>query len=840
MKLASVQTQIYFTWLNAWRMLWRDWRAGELNILALGLLIAVTSITAVGFFIDRVERGMKLQAAELIGADLVIASSRDDMQLYAETAAKNGFSTANTTSFRSVVLGEERPQLVEVKAVTDNYPLRGTLRIADAAFETDRTTSAIPASGELWVETRLLQLLNIEIGSALQLGKKQFVVSQVLSYEPDRGGDFFSVAPRVLMNANDLAATQLIQQGALVNYRLLIGGTRKAIEDYREQLEADLQSGQQLLSVEDGRPELQRALASAQRFLTLAAIISVLLAGVAIATVAYRFSRRHLDTSAMLRCLGASQGTIIRLFSLEMMLLALIVSSAGCVLGFLTQIGIAQILDQLLLVNLPASSFKPLLLGYATGIIMLVGFALPPLLALKSVPPLRVLRRDATIKQSRRWTLYLTVFISIGLILQWQMNDAKLVAFIMAGMVLTLMVLAASALGLVHLLSHLRHGVDVAWRFGLANIARRRGNSVVQIVAFGLGIMILLLLSTVRTDLLRDWQRSLPPDAPNHFIINIQSDQVSAITEYFNEQDISHVQLYPMVRARLVAINDVTASADNYESERARHMVTREFNLSWAEQPQLDNTIVAGQWWQASDHGTPLLSLEEKLAQTLQISIGDKISFDINGTHTDFEVSNLRSVDWDTFNINFFTVVPPGVLENVPASWVTSIYLDETQKRSLMQLVKTFPNLTVVDVEIIMQRVRDIMDRVILAVEFIFIFTLLAGLAVLYAAIQSNQDERRYENAVLRTLGARKSVLLRGLVTEFITLGALSGFLGGIAASATAFVLAEYIFEFDYQFDFNIAVFGIIAGVSIVGVSGVLGTYNVLTHPPVRALRQEG
>jgi putative ABC transport system permease protein len=269
-------------------------------------------------------------------------------------------------------------------------------------------------------------------------------------------------------------------------------------------------------------------------------------------------------------------------------------------------------------------------------------------------------------------------------------------------------------------------------------------------------------------------------------------------------------------------------------------MVTREFNLSWAEQPQLDNTIVAGQWWQASDHGTPLLSLEEKLAQTLGISIGDKISFDINGTYTDFEVSNLRSVDWDTFNINFFTVVPPGVLDNVPASWVTSIYLDENQKRSLMQLVKTFPNLTVVDVEIIMQRVRDIMDRVILAVEFIFIFTLMAGLAVLYAAIQSNQDERRYENAVLRTLGARKSVLLRGLVTEFITLGALSGLLGGIAASATAYMLAEYIFEFDYRFDLTIAVFGIIAGVTIVGVSGVLGTYNILTHPPVRSLRQEG
>ena len=840
MQTSTVQTQFYFLWQNAWRMLSRDWRAGELNILALGLLIAVTSITAVGFFIDRVERGMKLQAAELIGADLVVASSRDDMQLYADEAGKQGFELAQTTSFRSVVLGAERPQLVEVKAVTENYPLRGSLRIADAAFATDRSTAEIPVNGELWVEARLLQLLNIEIGSPLKLGSKQFVVRQVLSYEPDRGGDFFSVAPRVLMNSNDLAATRLIQQGALVNYRLLIGGERNAIENYRAQLEPGLQAGQQLLSVEDGRPELQRALTSAQRFLTLAAIISVLLAGVAIATVAYRFSRRHLDTSAMLRCLGATQATIIRLFTIEMLLLSIIVSSAGCLLGFLTQLGIARILDQLLLVSLPAASLRPLLLGYATGIIMLVGFALPPLLALKSVPPLRVLRRDVTLKQDRRWFLYLSVFISIGLILQWQMQDAKLVTLIMAGMMLSLMLLAASAFGLTLVLSRLRHGVDMAWRFGLANIARRRASSVVQMVAFGLGIMILLLLSTVRTDLLSDWQRSLPADAPNHFIINIQTDQVDAVTQYFRDHGINQVQLYPMVRARLVAINGVTASADNYEVERARHMVTREFNLSWAEQPQLDNRIVAGEWWQPGDHGNPLLSLEVKLAQTLQINMGDTVSFDINGVDTDFVVSNLRSVDWDTFNINFFTVVPPGVLENMPASWVTSIYLDENQKRSLMQLVKTFPNMTVVDVDIIMQRVRSIMDRVILAVEFIFMFTLLAGLAVLYAAIQSNQDERRYENAVLRTLGARKSVLLRGLITEFITLGALSGLLGGIAASGTALVLAQYVFEFDYQFDIRVAFIGIIAGATIVGISGVLGTYHVLTHPPVRSLRQQG
>jgi putative ABC transport system permease protein len=378
----------------------------------------------------------------------------------------------------------------------------------------------------------------------------------------------------------------------------------------------------------------------------------------------------------------------------------------------------------------------------------------------------------------------------------------------------------------------------VAWRFGLANIARRPGSSVIQIVAFGLGIMVLLLLSTVRNDLLNDWRRSLPPDAPNHFLINVQPDQVTEIQQFFDQQGVHKPQLYPMVRARLMRINDHTVSTDNYESDRAKHMVTREFNLSWAAKPQADNTIVAGKWWRDSDFGKGLLSLEAKLADTLRIKLNDTVSFDINGTLRQFKISNLRTVDWDTFNINFFTVVPPGVLEKDPASWVTSLYLNAEQKRQLSDLVKRFPNVTVIDVAAIMDRVRNIMDRVVLAVEFIFLFTILAGLAVLYAAIQANQDERRFENAVLRTLGARKPVLLRGLIAEFITLGALAGLLAGLAATALAWVLAAQVFHFPYQFNPMIGLVGIGMGIAVVGIAGVLGTRTVLTQPPVVSLRQ--
>jgi putative ABC transport system permease protein len=623
-----------------------------------------------------------------------------------------------------------------------------------------------------------------------------------------------------------------------VTHRLLLGGKRDAINDYRRYVKQQLQPGERLLSVKEGRPELRAALDRAQHFLGLAALISVLLAGVAVATAARRFAKRHLDTSAMMRCLGATQRNIIRMFSLEMLWLAFIASSIGCALGLLTQMGITRILDELLLVTLPAPSWRPLVLGYATGVILLLGFALPPLLALKNVPPLRVLRRDVTGAPIHAGLVYLGVLLSMGVLLYWQIGEMQLVAYVMVGMLVTLLILALAAYGLIKLMNRLRQRVGVAWRFGLANIARRPGSSVIQIVAFGLGIMVILLLSTVRNDLLNSWQTSLPPEAPNHFLINVQPDQVEEIQAIFDQQGIAKPQMYPMVRARLMRINDRIVSTNDYQSDRAKHMVTREFNLSWAAKPQVDNTIVAGKWWQETDHGKSLLSLEAKLANTLGIKLHDTVSFDINGTLRQFTISNLREVDWDTFNINFFTVVPPGVLEKDPASWVTSLYLNPEQKRQLNQLVKRFPNVTVIDVAVIMDKVRSIMDRVVLAVEFIFLFTLMAGLAVLYAAIQANQDERRFESAVLRTLGARKPVLLRGLIAEFITLGALAGLLAGLAATALAWVLAVQVFHFPYQFNPIIGLVGISVGIVIVGVAGVIGTRTILIQPPVVSLRR--
>ncbi len=827
-----------FLWINSWRMLWRDWRANELGILTLGLVIAVTSITAVGFFTDRIERGLQEQSAELLGGDLVIKSRNAAVLRYVDAVKESPLDVATTTQFRSVVLGEAQPHLVEVKAVSKNYPLRGTLRISETPFAGDTPTRAIPAPGDIWVDARLLYLLNSEVGQTVSLGEKRFTLRKILRYEPDRAGDLFSMAPRVLMNRDDLAATGLLGQGSRVTYRVLIAGAAESVEAYRSTLKGTLQPGEQIQSVEEGRPELGTALERARQFLGLAALISVLLAGVAIATVAYRFTRRHLDTSAMLRCLGTTQTVIIRLFTLEMLWLALLASTLGCLLGLLTQQVIAQLLDQLLLVRLPAPSARPLLLGYATGIVLLLGFAMPPLLALRRVPPLRVLRKDIATPPVSNGLLYLAVLLCMALLLYWQIGNVRLVSLVLAGMLGTLALLAVVAYGMIRLLNRLRTRVGMAWRFGLSNLSRRPVTSMIQVVAFGLGLMVLLLLSTVRSDLLANWQNSLPPDAPNHFVINVQPDQVDGIRQFFSQLGVENSRLYPMVRARLDEINGEPARADDYEDDRARRMITREFNLSWAEVMQQDNTLIEGTWWTQEDHGKPLLSLEAGLAETLGLAVGDVVSFNINGTVTDFTVRNLRSVEWDSFNINFFTVVPPGVLEQWPANWLTSVYLESEQRRHLAELVRTYPNVTLIDVETLMQRVRQIMDRVSLAVEFIFLFTILAGLAVLYAAIQANQDERRFENAVLRTLGAKKQTLLLGLVAEFVLLGALAGLLAGLSATSLAWLLAERVFEFDYQFDPGVILLGLVSGIVIVTVAGVLGTRRVLTHPPMETLRE--
>ena len=820
------------------RFIRREWHSGELTTAALALVIAVASVSAVGFFTDRVRGAMSQQASELLAADLLVVSSQPIPAAWTKQAANNGLNTALVTQFPSVVLAGSKTLLAEVKAVTPSYPLRGEVRVAPKPYAPDAPTDLIPASGEAWLDARLMAQLGIVPGTAISVGAKTLRATQVIAYEPDRGGDMFSIAPRLLMNATDLPATRLIQVGSRISYRLLLAGSTDQINAFRSWLKPRLPISAQLQGVRDSRPEMRVALDRAEQFLSLAALVSVVLAGVAVAISGRRYAMRHLDTSAILRCFGASQRTIVGLYAAQLVLLAVVGSLVGVLVGFLAQWGLSSILVGLFADQLPPPTAMPVLTGLATGLIVLLGFALPPILHLKDVPPARVLRRDVGNLPATSKTIYITAVVAMFGLMLWQTKDPTLTLYVSGGSLATLLALGLVAWLLTLGVGRLRTRVGVAWRFGIANISRRARSSIVQLIAFGLGIMVMLLLAIVRNDLINQWQDSLPANAPNYFLINVQAPQVDKLSRFFKDNGVPAPSLYPMTRARLTGINNKPIDPESYDDERARRLVTREQNLSSAALPQADNRLLAGRWWNANEFGQPLMSLEEGLANRLGIKLGDTLQFNIVGEPVSFTVTSLRSVDWDSFQVNFFMVVPPGVLDDFPANYVTSFHLPPGKPALLGNMIQRFPNLTVLDITALMGKVRNIMDRVTLAVEFVFLFTLVAGLLVLWAAIQSTQDERLYEGAILRTLGASRRQLLLGLAAEFVTLGLLAGLLAAFSSSLIGYVLAEQIFHLPYKPNVAIWFAGLIGGALGVGVTGTLGARSVITRPPLYTLRR--
>jgi putative ABC transport system permease protein len=824
----------------AWRALGRELRAGELRVLLWGLVIGVAAFASVGLFTDRIRQAMEQQAIELLAADLSLESLHPLKAHWRSEAQGLGLATSETREFRSMVLGNGRLQLTEVKAAAPGYPLRGELRIAQAPFDAGAARTGPPPPGEVWVEARLLQLLGVSLGDTLQVGESHLRLSGILAYEPDRGANLFNIAPRLLMNLADLEATRLIGVGARVSYRLLVAGDKPAVSAFREGIKATLQPGERLLGGRDERPEIAAALDRAERFLGLASLVSLLVAAVAIALSAHRHARRHWDMSAVLRCLGASRRWVAGVFLFQVLVLGLAGSLLGGLLGYLAQFALGELLGGLFTKELPSPSLIPLLQALLAGLITLAGFALPPLWALKDTPPLRVLRRDLQPNRLGRLAAYCPAVVALLALMAWQARDWRLTLLVFGGTLLTLAVLALVAWLLVRALRGLRGGSRSAWRMGLAGIPRRAEMSVIQMVAFGLGLMVLLLLSIVRGDLLQVWRDTLPADAPNHFLINVQGDQLAPLRAFFRAEGRPEPAFYPMVRGRLRYINEREVSADSFPEPRAKRLVQREFNLSWGDQMAADNQIVAGQWWgpQPATAGAGEWSVEEGLARELGIQLHDTLQFEVAGQTVTGRVTSLRKVQWDSFRPNFFVIAPPGMLDPTQASHITAFHLPTDAPDLPVRLVERFPNVTDIDVDALMQRVRAIIERVMLSVEFVSLFTLLAGLIVLYAAIQASLDERLRESAILRTLGAVKRQVRTALAAEFLTLGLLAGLLATLAATLAGAVLARQLFELDYTGSPWLWLAGLLAGALGLGGAGLWGARAVLREPPLNSLRK--
>jgi putative ABC transport system permease protein len=806
----------------------RDWRAGELKILAFALVVATASVTTVAFFSDRVSRALALNASKLIGADLRVSSDRPLSDEFRARAASQQLSTVATLRFPSMILsGGESGLLADVQAVEEGYPLRGEIKLLDGS-----NANGVPVRGQVWPDSKLASRLKIVPGDTVALGDASFKVGAIVKEEPESAVGFFNLGPRLFMNVEDVPATGLVQIGSRIRYSLLVAGDENEVAAFRNFAEARLDRGQHIQDVRGARPEIKAALERAERFLGLAALSSVILAAAAIALAARRYVQRHLDACAMMRCVGASQSLIVTLYLEQFVIFGVIASAVGCVIGVLAQHALALILAPLVASALPAPGVIPAIKGFAAGFLLLIGFALPPLLALKRVPALRVLRRELRLD-----TGIMGYALGVALVVAaivWQANDLTLAAYVLAGMAGIIVASALVALAFFALTKALKTS-GLGWRYGFVSLRRRKLGSIVQISALGLGVMALLTLTLVRDDLLRNWKETLPPETPNRFLVNIQPEQLAPLNDFFASHGLSPPQFFPMVRGRLIAINDRSVSSEEYADERAKRLVDREFNLSWAERLQPDNIVIAGDWRSANQAAA--FSVEQGIAEALGIRLGDKLTFDIGGIKTAAEVTSLRKVDWDSFRVNFFVIAEPGLLENFPASFVTSFYLSAQQSRLISELAREFTNILVIDVEAILSSVQEMIRQVRHAVEFVFIFTMLAGLAVLYAAITLTAEERNREAALLRALGAAGAELRTSLVTEFAALGALAGVVGAFGASTLTYILATRVFNLPFTMNYWLWVAGVVAGAIVVAAAGIIGTRAVLKAPPGIALR---
>ncbi|HDS1737242.1 ABC transporter permease [Pseudomonas sp. BP8] len=822
----------------ALRQLLRDARASEVRVLFFALLVAVAASTAIGYFGARLNGAMQLRASEFLGADLVLQgnSPARDEQISAGSAL--GLRHARVVEFTSVVGGDAGIQLSSIKAADAAYPLRGELRSAGAPYA-EETPGGGPAAGEAWVEPRLLVALGLSIGDSIDVGMKTLRMSRLLTYEPDRANNFYSLTPRVLINLDDLQATGVIQPGSRVTYRDLWRGEPETLAQYRQTVEKDLAASQRLRDTRDGNRQIGGALGKAERYLNMASLVAVLLAGVAVALSASRYAARRLDASALLRCLGLSRREALGMYCVQLAVLGLVAAMAGAVLGWLAQLGLFRLLHGLMPSTVPPGGIIPALAGIGTGLVALAGFALPPLAALGRVPPLRVLRRDLLPVPPSSWLVYGAALFALGLIM-WRLSLDLLLTFALlgGGLIAALLLGGLLLLGL-RSLRRLLAGAPLTWRLGLGQLLRHPLAAAGQALAFGLILLAMGLVALLRAELLDNWQAQLPKDAPNHFALNILPDDRESFAQHLREANATSAPLYPVIPGRLTHINQEPVRQLVSKESTGERAVQRDLSLTWAADLPQGNALVAGSWWQPNppSDAVPGVSVESELATSLNLKLGDLLDFDIGGQQRQARVSSLRTVHWDSFQPNFYMIFQPGTLQGLPTTYLTSFYLAPGHDQQVIALSRAFPAATILQVDALLAQLRSILAQVTVAVEYVLLFVLAAGLAVLFAGLQATLDERIRQGALLRALGAGRPLLVRARRIEFGLLGVTSGLLAALGCELISWALYRYAFDLQWSPHPWLLLLPVIGAV-LIGGAGVFGTRRALNASPLAVLRE--
>ena len=835
------------------RNLWRDLRSGELNLLFVSVVLAVSALTAVGFFSDRLQAGLWRDARQLLGGDAVVVSDKPTAENFQKKAQALGLKTNATLSFPSMARADDaqggETKLVALKAVSEGYPLRGQMSLQNAQSVGDannqassRLTRDVPQPGQAWVDPALLEVLNLQKGDVIWLGDKSFQISELIEREPDRGAAFMNFAPRVMIHQSDVPATGLIQPASRISYRMAVSGdeaqvnVQQFLKWARAEVDKPEVRGVQIESMESGRPEMRQTLDRAEKFLNLVALLAALLCAVAVALAARTFASKHLDACALLRVLGQSQKTLSVAYAFEFLTAGMVASLLGVVLGYGIHHAFIWLLAGLVDAQLPPSSVEPALLGLGMGLTLLLAFGLPPVLQLAKVPAMRVIRRDMGGLQPASVGVLLTGLFGFAGALLWASRDMKLGLMTVGGFaVATLLFAGATWLALKLLRKWVPTDTTPRWLLlATRQVMARPVYAVVQVSALSVGLLALVLLVLLRTDLISSWRKATPVNAPDRFVINVQPDQTQAFQAALKQSGVKGYDWYPMIRGRLVAINGKAVSPLDYIDDRAKRLVDREFNLSARAAKPEHNPVVQGQWKEGESDA---VSVEIGIAKTLGLKMGDRLRFDVGGVISEGRITSLRKVDWGSMRANFFVIYPVDNLPDVPLSYMAAFKTPDvpTFERNLLQ---QFPNVTSVDLRATLSQIQNVLDQVIRAVEFLFAFTLMAGLLVLTAAVTSTREERKREFAIMRALGATGRLLSQVQTAELMGVGLLAGFLASLVAELVGWGLARFVFEFEWTASLWVPVAGALTGAVLAWIAGWWGLAEVLRQPVSQTLRQ--
>ena len=826
-------------------LLWREYRSGQLSIISLALLLAVTVTTVISLFTNRLDAGMLSKSTEILGADLRLRSSVQIQDGFYQEAHALGLQTTTTLSFPSVVVAGENMSLAAIKAVDEGYPLKGVVLISDDAFSTSRQVFAGPGKGEVWVESRLLALLDIQVGAQVEVGRKSFTVSAVINQESDRGGNFYSLSPRLMMHYADLVDSGLTETGSRLNYRLLaaapadwdLSTAKLALQEYQSLIEPHLQSNQSIETLADNNQAMSASLDKARQYLSLAAILAILLSGIAIAMAARDYAQHHYDTSALLRTFGASQNQVLKLFSLKLLYMAMISTLIGLIAGYGLHLGLLAIMQNLFAHELPPASASAWLIACASALLTLLGFALPHLLSLGRVTPLRVLRRELEPLGWGAWSVLGLAMLAIFALSIWFTRNVVLSAILVLGGSVSLLIL-------VRLLQYALAGINklipeqffsLYIRFAWRQIMQQPRQTATQVLAFSMILMLMLIISIVRQDLLADWQRALPDDAPNFFAMNIQQHETDAYKQALLQAGLSYKPLFPMVPGRLTQING--ANVLEQDAIKDDPALQRDLALTWSEDLPEGNEVVEGEWFSASAPGH-FVSVDDGVAKRLGIVLNDQLTFEVAGQSITASVNSLRKIDWGTLTPNFYMILSESALDELPRSYLTSLYVPQSEQAKLMPLIREFPTITLLDMSMVFGQIQSLVNQVSLAVEYLLLLVLLGGLLVLMAALYSSLDERIQQGAILRTLGASRANLRLKQWSEFAFLGLISGILALVGAELISFSLYTFILDLDYQLQTSLWLWVPLSSALLIMLLGAHATRKISQQPPIVVLRE--